>query len=82
MGSEAERMSRLVNDLLSLSRIERTEFSPPDQKVNLSDILKDVQKICKERKLLKKLKCKFFIPRKGIFVIGDESELKQVFLIL
>ena len=79
MGNEAERMSRLVNDLLSLSRIERTEFSPPDEKVNLSDILKDVQKICKERKLFKKLKCKFFIPRKGIFVIGDESELKQVF---
>ena len=79
MGNEAERMSRLGNDLLSLSRIERTEFSPPDEKVNLIDILKDVQKICKERKLFKKLKCKFFIPRKGIFVIGDESELKQVF---
>jgi len=79
MGNEAERMSRLVNDLLSLSRIERTEFSPPDEKVNLIDILKDVQKICKERKLFKKLKCKFFIPRKGIFVIGDQSELKQVF---
>ena len=79
MSNEAERMSRLVNDLLSLSRIERTEFSPPDEKVNLIDILKDVQKICKERKLFKKLKCKFFIPRKGIFVIGDESELKQVF---
>ena len=79
MGNEAERMSRLVNDLLSLSRIERTEFSPPDEKVNLIDILKDVQKICKERKLFKKLKCKFFIPRKGIFIIGDESELKQVF---
>ena len=79
MGNEAERMSRLVNDLLSLSRFERTEFSPPDEKVNLIDILKDVQKICKERKLFKKLKCKFFIPRKGIFVIGDESELKQVF---
>ena len=79
IGNEAERMSRLVNDLLSLSRIERTEFSPPDEKVNLIDILKDVQKICKERKLFKKLKCKFFIPRKGIFVIGDESELKQVF---
>ena len=79
MGNEAERMSRLVNDLLSLSRIERTEFSPPDEKVNLIDILKDVQKICKERKLFRKLKCKFFVPRKGIFVIGDESELKQVF---
>ena len=34
MGNEAERMSRLVNDLLSLSRIERTEFSPPEEKVN------------------------------------------------
>ena len=53
MGNEAERMSRLVNDLLSLSRIERTEFSPPDQKVNLSDILKGVQKIVRKENYLK-----------------------------
>ena len=79
MGNEAERMSRLVNDLLSLSRIERTEFSPPDEKVNLTDILKNVQKICKERKLFKRIDCKFLIPKKEIFITGDESELNQVF---
>ena len=79
MGNEAERMSRLVNELLSLSRIERTEFSPPDEKVNLADILKNVQKICKERKLFKRIDCKFLIPKKEIFITGDESELNQVF---
>ena len=79
MANEAERMSRLVNELLSLSRIERTEFSPPEDKVDLNKVLKEVEKICIDRKLFKKIKCKFSYSKKGVFVIGDESELKQVF---
>ena len=79
MANEAERMSRLVNELLSLSRIERTEFSPPEDKVDLNKVLKEVEKICIDRKLFKKIKCKFSYLKKGVFVIGDESELKQVF---
>ena len=59
MANEAERMSRLVNELLSLSRIERTEFSPPEDKVDLNKVLKEVEKICIDRKLFKKIKCKF-----------------------
>jgi len=79
MTNEAHRMSRLVDELLSLSRIERTEFSPPDERVDLKSILKDVEIICVERKLFKKIKCKFYMPKKSIYVIGDETELKQVF---
>ena len=53
-------MSRLVNELLSLSRIERTEFSPPEDKVDLNKVLK-VEKICIDRKLFKKLSVSFHI---------------------
>ena len=79
MSSEAERMSKLVSELLSLSRIERTEFSPPEEKVSLNKIINGVKTICLERKLFKRIDCKFLIPKKEIFITGDESELNQVF---
>jgi two-component system, OmpR family, phosphate regulon sensor histidine kinase PhoR len=42
MAGEAARMSRLVDDLLSLSRIEQTEHQPPSQRVDLADCLDSV----------------------------------------
>tara|TARA_B100000963_G_C22615335_1_gene667030 strand:- start:1266 stop:2519 length:1254 start_codon:yes stop_codon:yes gene_type:complete len=79
MSNEANRMSSLVKDLLSLTRIERIEHSPPEEKTNLIEILKNVQKTCKERKFLSKTKYKFFIPKSKIEIIGDKIELQQVF---
>ncbi len=79
MSNEANRMSSLVKDLLSLTRIERIEHSPPEEKANLIEILKNVQKACKERKFLSRTKYKFFIPKSKIEIIGDKIELQQVF---
>ncbi|MGD1884694.1 MAG: sensor histidine kinase [Paracoccaceae bacterium] len=42
MQGEAERMNRLVGDLLSLSRVEGEERVRPTEKVNLTDILHSV----------------------------------------
>ena len=42
MQSQAERMQRLVADLMSLSRIELNEHVPPKDRLDLSDIAKDV----------------------------------------
>ena len=39
MSEEAARMSRLIDDLLSLSRVEVTEHVPPDEKIKLPDIV-------------------------------------------
>lgn len=39
---QARRMSRLINDLLSLSRIELLEDSPPHGKVSIPDVLETV----------------------------------------
>lgn len=42
MQSQAERMQRLVADLMSLSRIELNEHVPPRHSVDLSEIAEDV----------------------------------------
>ncbi|MGH6914419.1 MAG: sensor histidine kinase, partial [Geminicoccales bacterium] len=42
MAGEAARMTRLVDDLLSLSRIEQTEHQPPDDRVDASACLEGV----------------------------------------
>ena len=79
MFNEASRMSSLVKDLLSLTRIERIEYIPPEGKVNLKEILENIRKTCKERKFLSKTKYQFSIPKRKTEIIGDESELEQVF---
>ena len=79
MFNEASRMSSLVKDLLSLTRIERIEYIPPEGKVNLNEILENIRKTCKERKFLSKTKYQFSIPKRKTEIIGDESELEQVF---
>ena len=77
--NEANRMSSLVKDLLSLTRIERIEHTPPEERINLVEILKNVKKTCKERKFLSKTKYNISIPKRNVEIIGDELELQQVF---
>ena len=77
--NEANRMSSLIKDLLSLTRIERIEHTPPEEKTNLVEILKNVKKTCKERKFLSKTKYNISIPKRNVEIIGDELELQQVF---
>jgi len=42
MQSQAERMQRLVSDLMSLSRIELNEHVPPKERIDLAEIAQDV----------------------------------------
>ena len=42
MSVEAGRMRRLIDDLLSLTRIEQNEHVPPSGKVDLAELLEDV----------------------------------------
>ena len=60
MAKEATRMSSLVNDLLSLTRIERIEHSPPSEIVELGKIFQEVEQICIDRNLFKKLNVGLF----------------------
>ena len=76
---ESLRMSSLVSDLLSLTRIERIEHTKPEDIVNLNKLLNEIQdsysSSFKDKKILK-----LIMSSKEIETIGDYNELKQVFI--
>ena len=53
MFSESKRMSLLIQDLLSLSRIERTEYNPPTKKINITNIFNEVKDTFHSKKIKK-----------------------------
>lgn len=79
MATEAERMSRLVNDLLSLSRIEQNEHVPPDGKVDLEQIIGGVVDALKgyadDRRVELVVELSSDLPA----AIGDFDQLTQLF---
>ena len=79
MAAQAERMSRLVNDLLSLSRIELNEHFPPSSTVSLSSVIPPVvnslQFAARSRRIDVSIASDIDEPG----VIGDRDELTQLF---
>ncbi len=79
MREQARRMSRLVDDLLSLSRIELTEHVPPKDSVDMISVVKTIidtlQGLAHERGVKIKLETSSNEP---CFVLGDRDELLRV----
>jgi two-component system, OmpR family, phosphate regulon sensor histidine kinase PhoR len=78
MLEQAQRMGRLVGDLLSLSRIELHEHTPPTGHVDLAAILRTVaaglEMKARARAIAIRIEADALPP-----VIGDADELTQVF---
>jgi len=78
MQDQAERMTRLVNDLLSLSRIEMKAHVRPNDSVSLREVLESV--ISSLKAVTSKLEMKITLELEGdLIVVGDRDELIQVF---
>jgi two-component system, OmpR family, phosphate regulon sensor histidine kinase PhoR len=79
MAAEAERMTRLLGDLLSLSRIEQLEHSPPETRASVGDVLGTVARTlgdyAGERGVRIELELAEGLPP----VRGDADQLHQVF---
>lgn len=79
MSAEAERMARLVDDLLSLSRIEQNEHLLPDERVAVDGILDGVLDALKpyadERRVRLAIDRATALPS----VVGDHDQLTQLF---
>ena len=79
MADQADRMRRLVDDLLMLSRIEQHEHARPDAEVDLGRVLKSVldllQLKASSRKVTLELSLAEGLPR----AMGDHDELIIVF---
>jgi two-component system phosphate regulon sensor histidine kinase PhoR len=75
MHGQADRMSRLISDLLSLSRIELNEHVPPTGHTNLtSAVYEAVDGLNPE----KKKRIKLSISPTPLMVLGDRDEMAQV----
>ena len=80
MGEQARRMSRLVDDLLSLSRIELTQHVAPEARVDLVLVLRQIidtlSGLARERAVEIRLEPP---DAKPTFVQGERDELLRVF---
>lgn len=79
MDEQAQRMARLVNDLLSLSDIELREHTRPDAAIDVAAVLRSVLDMFELRARQKGLALKLDVESEATFVLGDRYELAQVF---
>jgi len=79
MKEQATRMARLIDDLLSLSRIELKENVRPEQKIDLIAVAREVvdslQPLAEERNV----EIKVDFPSGPLTIYGDHDELIRVF---
>lgn len=78
MHEQAQRMARLVEDLLSLSRIELREHSPPSGRVAPAGLLETVAKGLAMRAEARAMRLELSVADCPA-VVGDPDELTQVF---
>jgi two-component system phosphate regulon sensor histidine kinase PhoR len=78
MQGQAERMRRLIQDLLSLSRIELSEHRTPDTEADLAAVVAEagdaLQPVAAERQVSLRISG----PASGVLVTGVRDELAQV----
>ena len=79
MHDQASRMARLVNDLLSLSRIELDEHMPPAGRVDVLDRLDGVIAALELKAASRGIRLKLEGPDSLPAVVGDDDQLTQVF---
>ncbi|WP_375690682.1 sensor histidine kinase [Pseudooceanicola sp. LIPI14-2-Ac024] len=78
MAAEAERMERLVADLLSLSRVESEERMRPTARVDLTALTDSVLKRLGPVAQARGVELGRNLPEDEVLVPGDEDQLRQV----
>ena len=79
MAEQSQRMKRLVDDLLSLSRIEMNEHRPPTERVDLERLLRTVADLLEQRAAARDMRIVLDLPPGLAEVLGEPDELAQVF---
>jgi len=79
MAEQTDRMRRLVEDLLSLSRIEQREHEPPTARVDVGGVLRGVRDLIGMKARDRDVAIEFDIAPDLPTVIGDADELTMVF---
>ena len=79
MQQQAGRMARLVDDLLSLSRIELNEHLPPTDPVDSASILRQVALALELKAKARGMRIELKLDSELPAVLGNEEELAQLF---
>ncbi|WP_051341387.1 ATP-binding protein [Azospirillum halopraeferens] len=79
MHDQASRMSRLVQDLLSLSRIELDEHMPPSDRVDVVERVQSVLDAFELKAQARAIHLRLVAPDRVPEVVGDADQLTQVF---
>ena len=79
MHGQASRMTRLVEDLMSLSRIELNEHMMPRDRVAVSPLLRQIAETLELRAAERDMSIRLAVPPDLPDVLGDRDELAQVF---
>jgi two-component system phosphate regulon sensor histidine kinase PhoR len=79
MHEQATRMARLIDDLLSLSRIEMNEHVPPTGRVELGEALRRVAETLQQKAAARGMRIEVAVPAGLPPAIGDADELAQLF---
>src|SRR5690606_5077982 len=75
MRAQSERMSGLIDDLLSLSRLELRQHVKPTTEVNLNLLLREVAESLEAKLEGNGLTLDLQLPAEPSIVIGDRQEL-------
>ncbi len=78
MMGESERMQKLIDDLISLSRIESERFKIPDTPVDLPQLIRDVQSVLVKSHPARGADIVLEIEERLEPTVGDRAQLSQL----
>lgn len=78
MSVEAGRMRRLIDDLLSLARIELNEHNPPSTEVDVAELVRSASETLSPLAQAEGVRI-VIAPKEVLKAVGDRDELTQVF---
>ena len=78
MAEQAERMNRLIDDLLSLSRIELTEHLPPVERVDLAAAAERIAAAFEPRVAARSMRLRLQLEPSLPMVTADADQIEQV----
>ena len=79
MNKQAGKMERLISDLMSLSRLEIDELKPISSTCSVKEIIEELVNSLKPLSLDNNVSLSFKIPKNFSSVVGDPSQLRQLF---